>query len=438
MSHNAAISSTNWARPTKLRYALSALMRPFACRLLLLLPLVLAAAAVALACSKNDDAGARDAASDVVATRIETVAEGGLADAAAPALDAGKDAGRVLAEIPEIEPDASGPPPMLEVQEVEAVFAQPKGAFLSHDETTLYVTNFRESGKHSVSVLDADTLAPRGELVVPGSAVEAAVSADDKTLFVSDFWRHALFFMDVEKGTILHEVKVGVHPKIVVLSPDDRFVFVANWSSDDVTQIDVKSATVVRTLKAGKRPRGMAVTRAGALYVANFFGDSIDVWEGESLEKHHLVKTCKCPRHLALSPDEKTLYISCLTASQVQAMDLSTEKVVHHAQVGDAPKSIGISASGRYVWSADYGLTRSISVVDTTDFTSRTFPVPGMDRGSGVAVARDGKHAYVTGWYDSHVYKVGFVGSGGHPEQAAKKLSKWRYRAFSPDPGDGP
>ena len=164
----------------------------------------------------------------------------------------------------------------------------------------------------------------------------------------------------------------------------------------------------------------------------------IDVWEGAELEKHHRIKTCTCPRHLALSPDEKTLYVSCLTASQVGAMDLATEKIVRRAQVGDAPKSVGISANGRYVWSADYGITRSISVVDTTDMTSRTFPVPGMDRGSGVAVSRDGKHAYVTGWYDNHVYKVGFQGQGGHPEEALKKLAKWRYKPHSPDPGDGP
>ncbi len=402
------------------------------------LALVVATAAVT-ACGKSEAADARDAASTTSITVVSL--DAGEADLATARYDAGSDTGATItrsADIPPIEPDASGPPPLLEVQEVEATGVNPKGAFLSHDEKTLYVTNFRESGRHSVTVLDADTLAPKGELIVPGSAVEAAVSSDDKTLYVSDFWRHSVFYIDVATGQSVHEVKVGGHPKIIVLSPDEKNMFVANWSSNDVTQVDVKSATVVRTLKAGKNPRGMAVSRSGVLYVANFFSESIDVWEGADLAKHHRIKTCTCPRHLALSPDEKTLYISCLTASQVAAMDVGTEKIVRRAPVGDAPKSIGISANGRYVWSADYGLTRSISVVDTTDMTSRTFPVPGMDRGSGVAVSRDGKHAYVTGWYDNHVYKVGFQGQGGHPEEALKKLGKWRYKPHSPDPGDGP
>ncbi len=412
-------------------------MRPLA--LPVAFTLLVLATGVVTACGKSEAVDVRDAG--LAAATTSTSKEPDASDVASDPVDARHDAGAALeqlADIPPIEPDASGPPPPLEVQEVEATGANPKGAFLSHDEKTLYVTNFRESGRHSVTVLDADTLAPKGELILPGSAVEAAISNDDKTLYVSDFWRHSIFFIDVATGATLHEVKVGAHPKIVVLSRDEKSAFVANWSSNDVTQVDVKSATVVRTLKAGKNPRGMAVTRAGVLYVANFFSESIDVWEGGDLEKHHRIKTCTCPRHLVLSPDEKTLYISCLTGSQVAAMDLTTEKIVRRAQVGDAPKSIGISANGRYIWSADYGLTRSISVVDTTDFTSRTFPVPGMDRGSGVAVSRDGKHAYVTGWYDNHVYKVGFQGVGGHPDEALKKLAKWRYKPHSPDPGDGP
>jgi hypothetical protein len=89
------------------------------------------------------------------------------------------------------------------------------------------------------------------------------------------------------------------------------------------------------------------------------------------------------------------------------------------------------------VYSADYGTSRSISVVDTDDWTSKTFTVPGMDRGSGIVVGPDGDHAFVTGWYDAHIYRVGFEGTGGDPEAALRSIAKWRYRSFSRDPGDG-
>jgi YVTN family beta-propeller protein len=216
-----------------------------------------------------------------------------------------------------------------------------------------------------------------------------------------------------------------------------KLLFAAHWASYDVSEFDVASAAVTRTVEVGRQPRGMVLTKSGRLFVANFFGKSIDVFEGKDMEQHHRLKACKCPRHLALSPDEKTLYISCLNASQLEAMDIATEKVTHTVAVGRAPKSIAVSPDGKYVYSADYGVSRSVSVDDTTTWTSRVFKVPGMDRGSGVVVGPDGRHALVTGWYDDHVYLVGFEGSGGHPAEAKAKIRHWQWMPFKADPGDG-
>ena len=333
----------------------------------------------------------------------------------------------------------TGPIPKLEVQEVEATGRQPKGAFLSHDGKRLYVTNFGElMKKKCVSVYDTETLALVEEIDLPGEAVEAALSPDDKTLYVSSFWTHSVMFVDLATKTVTHDVKTGAHPKVVAASPDGKRVYVANWSGDSVTEIDTSSAEVVKTHPTGKSPRGLAVAKDGTLYAASFYADAIEVYEGAERETHRKIPVCKCPRHLALSPDDKTLYISCLFASQIHAVDLASGKVTHKAQVGSSPKSIALSADGRYVWSAEYGGSRSVSVVDTVDWTARTFTVPGMDRGSGIAVGTGGEHAFVTGWYDAHVYRVGFEGTGGHPKEAMTKITRgWLGKPFSPDPGDG-
>lgn len=336
-------------------------------------------------------------------------------------------------------PKRSGPIPRLEVQEVEATGRQPKGAFLSHDGKRLYVTNFGELlKKKCVSVYDAETLALREEIDLPGEAVEAALSPDDRTLYVSSFWTHSVMFVDLATKTVTHDVKTGAHPKVVAVSPDGARVYVANWSGDSVTEIDAVTAQVVKTHPTGKSPRGLAVAKNGTLYTASFYADAIEVYEGEGRATHRSIPVCKCPRHLALSPDDETLFISCLYASQIHALDLASGKVTHKVQVGSSPKSIAVSRDGRYVWSAEYGGTRSVSVVDTADWTARTFTVPGMDRGSGIAVGEGGEHAFVTGWYDAHVYRVGFAGTGGHPKEAMAKITRgWLGRPFSPDPGDG-
>ncbi len=336
---------------------------------------------------------------------------------------------------------AHADPPHLEVQAVERTGSMPKGVTLSPDGLRAYVTNFGELNHKNVMVYDAKTLALTDTINVPGNVVESVLSPDGATLYVSNFRRGSVQFIDLQTKAVTHEIKTGENPKVLALSPDGKTLFAANWSSNSVAQIDTEKAQVVRMLSAGRQPRGMAIASNGTLYVANFWGESIDVFTGmgplgSAEPTRTRAKTCKVPRHLALSPDERTLYVSCLTASQLVAYDVSTMTVTHRAQIGRAPKSISVSADGKYVYSADYGDSRSVTVVDTTDFTARVFPVPGMDRGSGVVVYPDGKHALVTGWYDSHVYLVGFQGTGGDPEEAAKKTRGWIHRAFTEDHGE--
>lgn len=327
---------------------------------------------------------------------------------------------------------AAAQPPQLEVQAVAATGSMPKGVSLSPDGKRAYVTNFGQHNGHNIEVVDATTLAHIDTIHLPGNVVESVLSPDGTTIFASNFLRNSVQFVDVQSKRVKKEIKTGPHPKILVLSADAKQLFAANWSGDSVTQIDIASAKVVRTLRAGKNPRGMAMTKSGSLYVANFNGESIDVFKGSDLADRHRIKACPIPRHLALSTDEKLLFVSCYHDSMLHAVDLATEKVVHELHIGSSPKTIEVSRDGRFIWSADYGKeTNSVSVIDTTDWTARVFSVPGMDHGSGLTLYPDGRRALVTGWYDSHVYMVGFAGTASDPlatERARAQIDRWIRR----------
>jgi len=312
--------------------------------------------------------------------------------------------------------------PHLELQEVADTGSMPKGVSLSPDGAHLYVTNFGQANGRNVTIYDAKTFALESTIDLPGVVVETVLSADGSTLFASNFTRDSVQLIDMKTRRVTREINVGLHPKILALSQDGKTLFAANWNGNTVTQVDVAKGTVVRTLPAGVHPRGMALTKAGTLYVANFDGASIDVFKGEGFAQTYRLAACAIPRHLALSPDEKTLYVSCYHDSRLSALDLATERFVHTVGIGKNPKSIEVSRDGRYVYSADYGNSNSVSVVDTTDWTATTYTVPGLDRGSGIVVYPDGKHAAVTGWCDNHVFLVGFEGTGGHPQQAQARM----------------
>ncbi|MBX3190185.1 MAG: beta-propeller fold lactonase family protein [Labilithrix sp.] len=323
----------------------------------------------------------------------------------------------------------SAQPPRVEVQAVAETGSMPKGVSLSPDAKRAYVTNFGQHNGHNIDIYDAETLAHIDHIDLPGNVVESVLSPDGTTIYASNFLRNSVQLVDVKQKRVVREITTGTHPKILVLSPDGKQLFAANWSGNSVTQIDIASGKVVRTLPAGLNPRGMAMTRSGTLFAANFNGASIDVFSGAALGTRNRFDACPIPRHLALSTDEKLLFISCYHDSMVHAVDVATQKVVHQLHVGSSPKTIEVSRDGRWIWSADYGKeTNSVSIVDTEDWTARVYAVPGMDHGSGLTIYPDGKRALVTGWYDNHVYLVGFEGSGGNPGAARAKIARWINR----------
>lgn len=316
--------------------------------------------------------------------------------------------------------------PQLEVQEVASTGSMPKGATLSPDGTRIYVTNFGQANGKNLSIYDATTLAPMGDIDVPGIVVESVLNADGSLIYASNFPRDSVQIIDTKTRRVTREIQVGLHPKILVLSKDGKTLFAANWNGNSVSEIDLARGVTVRTHQAGVHPRGMALTSAGSLYVANFDGATIDVFHGTNFMENYTLSVCPIPRHLVLAPDEKTLFLSCYHDSQLWALDLTglSERANHIVSVGKLPKSIDVSRDGKYVYSADYGPSNSVSIVDTGDWSASTYTVPGMDRGSGITVLPGGRRAAVTGWCDNHVYIVGIQGSGGHPAETLAKIAR--------------
>jgi len=85
--------------------------------------------------------------------------------------------------------------------------------------------------------------------------------------------------LNPKSGAVLKEIKVGLHPNDLVASHDGKFIYIANANSDNIcsisTNTDLVTETVSVRLDAGKNP---------------YWGDS--------------------PNGLAISPDDKLLYVA--------------------------------------------------------------------------------------------------------------------------------
>lgn len=314
-----------------------------------------------------------------------------------------------------IAPTALAKAPKLEVTQTADTGSMPKAVVVSPDGKNLIVTNFGFWKTRNVYWYDPQTLKKIGQTDFndkDGNAVEGVFSPDSKTLYVSNFNQNNIKVIDVATKNVTKTLDVGLRPKITILSKDGSKMMVANWDSYSATIYDTKDFKQLYKLKATEHPRGIAITNSGKAYIAGFEGEELDIYSpnsaGEPFAEHKRVHACKHVRHMTLSPDEKTLYLSCYFLGQLGAWDVETDKMKKLVQIGQEPKSSAVSADGRWVFVANWGAPDldTISVVDTTDWTQRFIKVPKLDQACGLALSPDQKTVWVTGWTSRTVHAI--------------------------------
>jgi YVTN family beta-propeller protein len=301
--------------------------------------------------------------------------------------------------------------PQVHVKASVATGSMPKAVTVSPDGKHLVVTNFGFWKTRNVYWYDPKTLEKIGSTDFngkDGNAVEAVFSPDSKTLYVSNFNGNKVEVIDVATREVVREVDVGLRPKITILSKDGSKMMVANWDSYSATIYDTTSFKQLYKLKANEHPRGIALTNSGKAYIAGFEGNELDIYDGPELSHHKKLPSCKKVRHMTLSPDEKTLYLSCYWHGFLGVWDVETDKLKKIVPLGQEPKSSAVSADGRWVFVANFGApdNGTISIVDTTDWTQRRVKVPHMDQGCGLALAPDQRTVWVTGWNSKTLHAI--------------------------------
>ena len=102
----------------------------------------------------------------------------------------------------------------------------------------------------------------------------------------------------------------------------------------------------------------------------------------EFLHQHRLLRRIKLgkldkPVGLALSPDEKRLYVATGRGDSVVAIDTASLAPVASVRVGTRPWGIALTADGRKLYTAN-GISEDVSVVDTATMrVTATIKVPG-------------------------------------------------------------
>jgi YVTN family beta-propeller protein len=217
---------------------------------------------------------------------------------------------------------------------------------------------------------------------VRGAPVEAAVSTDGGSLFVSQysmygpgFWepgydhcaeadlidRSYVYRIDVRRLRKVTAYRVGEVPKFLAASPDGRTLLVANWCSMDVSVVDLKRRKEVARIPIGLNPRGIAFSPDGARAYVSVVGERriavLDMTHRKVTRWFDDVGVR--PRHLVMAPTGRYLYVS------VEGLDPVTGRVLGRIDGLQEPRTAILAPDGRALYVVDY-LAGRLLKIDTS------------------------------------------------------------------------
>ena len=272
---------------------------------------------------------------------------------------------------------------------------RPRGLAISPDGKRLYVAvswwrdgKRPRTGRETIAVLDASTLATIAQFPAGTDPECVAVSPDGRRLYLSNEDAGTASVLDAKSGAVLATMVVGTEPEGVTASPDGKWVYVTAETSNVISVIDAGKNETAANILVDARPRASIFTRDGsrAWATAEIGGTVmlIDARQHRVVRRIRLRKTDK-PVGLALSPDERTLYVATGRGNGVAVIDTQTAKHVASIPTGQRVWGIAISRDGRKVYAAN-SLSNTVSVIDTK--TRRVVATIGTEDGPwGVAVA---------------------------------------------------
>jgi YVTN family beta-propeller protein len=194
-------------------------------------------------------------------------------------------------------------------------------------------------------------------------------------------------------------LRAEVHrsPIALAISADGKRLLTANETAGTVSLVDAGSARVLDEVAVGERPDAVAISADGRRgVVANWYGYDLAVLEiqGDKLRVAGRLEVGPEPRGVALSRDGKTAFVTIGVADEVARVDLDKLAVTGRLAVGKEPRGIALSPDVSLVVVGD-ARSRDVSVIDAASFTVRkTVPVEGYNLRQ-VAVAPDGRFAYL-------------------------------------------
>jgi len=234
-------------------------------------------------------------------------------------------------------------------------------------------------------------------------AVSLAVDLPRGLLVVVNSGEDSVTLVDLLHPKALAKIATRKHPQDVVVSPDGSLAYVAEMGTpaepgNTIAVINLPARNIIKRLSLGRAtlPHLLALSHDGhTLWAACAPQNTIVDLDTSSGTIYKLWDTQQRGSYLlAVSPDEKKLYVTNFDAGTVSVIRRSDASVQVLA-LGGQPIGIDVAPDGSEVWVSNFR-SNTITIIDAaTDRIAKTLPAVG-DGPARIKFTPNGKYVWVT------------------------------------------
>ena len=220
-------------------------------------------------------------------------------------------------------------------------------------------------------------LKPVREMKAADFVGDVAVSPDGRLIYAADLFGNAVVVVNPQSGRVIDRFKSGRRPYRILFHPDGRSYFVSSWADAAVYQYNIVNGEEIARIRLGPHATDMALSAykpeqdAGQpapswkyrLFVAAANTNNVFVVGIGENKTMNLIDTIyvapsplsplgMTPSALALSADQKRLYVACSDADAVASVDVSDVRGVVEGFIPTGAYPAAIRAAGDRMWVA--------------------------------------------------------------------------------------
>lgn len=264
---------------------------------------------------------------------------------------------------------------------------------MTHNDTKMWIPYYRLSwdnyGREGSAMAQIDIKTNTIEKIIPTGSIPKMVriSTDNKTLAVTHWGDNTVGLYTLDNNNITKYDYVVIDSKLntsniggdrdvncgwclrgTVFTQDNRFILVGKMHNGGIAVIDNQSKKYLGTIKnVPLTPRHLVLSKDGkTLYISTCFSSEVAKISIENIYKDidnlsknkplqlkladwKTVRVGSSVRTIALSQDEKYIYAAMNDTSEIGVIDNSTMKLVYKYKVASFPVGLSVSKDDKYI-----------------------------------------------------------------------------------------